>query len=92
MDGRLALQRKLKGQKETVFFIDIATGKNTELNEDIIRMETKVVSKGAEAPALGSQSKFLRDVDAWLERSHAIISPFFSTFVLPPLMKKFKAN
>jgi hypothetical protein len=87
-NGRLVVGRHLKGRKQSQFLLDISTGKRDGA-EDIIRLETKVVTEGAGVPELKSHPKFIRDVDDWAEFAHGITSPFFKDFVAPEIMQQF---
>jgi uncharacterized protein (TIGR04255 family) len=87
-NGRLLVGRQLKGWKQSQFLVDISTGKRDGA-EDIVRLETKVVTEGAWVPTLKSHPKFIRDVDNWAEFAHSITSPFFKDFVAPEVMQQF---
>jgi uncharacterized protein (TIGR04255 family) len=90
-DGRIIVRRNLKEWKNSSFIMDFASGKNTETNEDIARLETKVVCGGAGVPKFTkSHPKFIREVMNWLQFARGITSPFFKQFMRPELMAKFQ--
>jgi hypothetical protein len=90
-DGRLVFRRNLKDWKASAFIVDFGSGKNSETGENIARLETKVICREAGVPKFAkSHSKFISDVNNWLEFAHGITSPFFKDFVLPDVMSKFE--
>lgn len=90
-NGRFLIQRSLRQRKDSLFTVDLATGKK-EGAETIVRLETKVKTEGAGVPALKSAAKFLSDVEDWLEFAHGITSPFFKDFVVADVMQKFQGD
>jgi hypothetical protein len=89
--GRFHFQSELKGRANSVISFDIGSGKHLETKEDIIRMETKVVSTANGVPRLKSQAGFVKDVGIWLEFAHGLTSPLFKELIGPTAMAKFKA-
>jgi len=89
--GRFAFQRKLKGWANSIFSLDFGSGQK-ETKESIVRLETKIITKGDGVARLQTPLKFLREIDDWLEFAHGITSPFFKDFILPPVMQKFEGN
>jgi len=87
-DGRLLIQRKLVGWTESLFSMDLGSGKSG--TTDIVRMETKIVCRGDGVPKLSTKSAFLNKVDSWLEFAHGVASPYFREFVTDAVMAKFK--
>jgi uncharacterized protein (TIGR04255 family) len=88
--GRFVFQGNLKLRKDSIFVVDMATGRNNVRNDDIIRLESKVVSKDGGVPKLRNASQFITEVGKWLEFAHGITSPFFRSFVSPAIMAKFE--
>ncbi|HEX4301471.1 MAG TPA: TIGR04255 family protein [Rhizomicrobium sp.] len=91
-EGRFFFQRDLKAMKDTTFVLDVASAKNNETNEGVVRMESKVISLRNDVPKLGPPAKFINDLGRWLETAHNVLSPFFKQFILPDVMKKFAAK
>jgi hypothetical protein len=91
-DGRFLFRDELKGWKTSKFLLDIASGRQNETNEQIVRMETKVICEGEGVPELKSSPKFIKDVANWLEFAHGITSPFFKDLITPSLMTKFEGK
>jgi uncharacterized protein (TIGR04255 family) len=89
-DGRLVLHRALRQREDTLLLLDIGTGKNVELGEDIVRMETKVLSRNAGVPPYREAGQFIKALDDWLEFAHNVTSPFFKQFIRPEIMAKFQ--
>ena len=48
--GRFGFRATLAGRKQSQLQIELASGKNEETGEDLVRMETKVVSLGSDVP------------------------------------------
>jgi uncharacterized protein (TIGR04255 family) len=88
--GRMLFQRNVRGRKDTIFAIDIASGHNTDTKQDVIQLFSRVTTTGAGVPRLKTHGRFIRDVGDWLEQAHNLTSPFFKEFVLPGVMEKFK--
>lgn len=88
--GRISLHASTKKWKETQFIFDLASGSRGG-TEDIVRLETKVVTQAAGVPKMQA-SKFLKDLDRWLEFAHGLTSPFFEQFVTDTVMSKFKGT
>jgi uncharacterized protein (TIGR04255 family) len=90
--GRFSFARGLRERKDSVFSVDLATGRNNDTKEDVIRMESKVTSSGRGVPVLNTDRAFIAQMGKWLEYSHGITSPFFKDFILPDVMKKFRGK
>jgi hypothetical protein len=88
--GRVGLQAGVKKWKDTQFMFDLGSGTRGGA-EDIVRLETKVVTQATGVPKM-QRSNFLKELDRWLEFSHGLISPFFSEFVTDAVMSKFKSS
>jgi len=88
--GRLFLHASIKKWKDTQFIFDLASGSRGG-TEDVVRLETKVVTQAAGVPKM-QPSKFLKDLDRWLEFAHGLTSPFFEQFVTDTVMRKFKGT
>jgi hypothetical protein len=86
--GRIVLHALVKKWKDTQFILDLGSGSRGGA-EDIVRLETKVVTQAAGVPKM-QPSKFLKDLDRWLEFAHGLTSPFFKKFVTDNVMSKFK--
>lgn len=85
--GRLLLQRELKGWKSSQFISDIGSAQRG--NEKIIRLETKVVTTGDGVPTLTAEKSFQNQVEEWLEFAHGLTSPYFKEVVSDKAMDKF---
>jgi hypothetical protein len=68
----------------------LASAKNKETDEDVIRLESKVICPSEGVPAFNTKSQSLKQLDLWLEFSHWVLSPFFKSVVLPEVMEKFE--
>lgn len=90
--GRFLFQCPLKDRRDTMFSIDLGSGKNNTTKEDIVRMETKVYGNELDFPNVKSQSKFVGEIEAWLEFAHDVTSPFFKELILPNVMAKFQGK
>lgn len=90
-DGRFAIQQPLKRKEDSLFLMDIGSGKNTETNENIVRLETKVLTKGAGVPRYRQVAPFIKALDDWVVFAHNLLSPFFEQFVRPDIMARFKS-
>jgi hypothetical protein len=88
--GRVVLHAPMKKWKDTRFIFDLGSGSRGGA-EDIVRLETKVVTEAAGVPKT-QHSKFLKDLDRWLEFAHGLTSPFFTQFVTDTVMSKFKRD
>jgi hypothetical protein len=88
--GRLAFQRNLKGWADSQVVLDMGSGKLLDSGEDIVRMETKVVTKQKGVPHLATPGRFISDVEKWCEFAHGITSPLFKQFIKPEVMEKFE--
>ncbi len=89
-DGRFAVQQALKGREDSLFLMDLGSGKNVDSGENIVRLETKVVTRSAGIPRFRQSAPFIRALDLWLDFAHKILSPFFEQFIRPDVMAKFK--
>jgi hypothetical protein len=89
-DGRFAIQRPLKQREDSLFFMDIGSGKYVESGDEIIRMETKVITRGEGMPKYKHHGQFIKPLDVWLEFAHNVLSPFFRQFIRPDVMEKFE--
>ena len=87
--GRFLFQRPLKGRKETFFSVDIASGRNNDTKQDVVRMETKIISRGNDVPSLKKPRTFLSGIEDWAQSAHDVTSPFFKALISPEVMKKF---
>jgi uncharacterized protein (TIGR04255 family) len=88
--GRFVFHADLKNRKGSEFSLDLASGKNKETKEDIVRMETKVFSKSSGVPVLKTHSKFLKEVGEWLEFAHGITSPLFKELISPDVLRNYR--
>jgi uncharacterized protein (TIGR04255 family) len=86
--GRVLLETRAKNWKASQFIVDFGSGRRNE--EDIIRLETKVVTSADGAPKLRTHRSFLSEVAKWLEFAHGITSPFFKDLVKASVMQKFQ--
>ena len=91
-DGRFALQRPLKAWKGSHVSLDIGSGKSSISGEDIVRMETRIITKNPGVPANTQPDRFIKALDGWLEFAHDFTSPFFKQLILPSVMSKFEAS
>lgn len=87
--GRFVFNRDLKKWKGSKFVLDLTSARHNETQQDVVKMETKVISQGHGVPTLSTPAKFIGEVDRWLEFAHDTLSPFFKGFVDSALMKKF---
>jgi uncharacterized protein (TIGR04255 family) len=88
-NGRFAFHGDLKGWENSKIIFDLAAGRNEQTKEDVVRMETKIISTDAGVPKAKKKVSFFRSVDNWLEFAHGITSPLFKELVLPEAMQKF---
>jgi uncharacterized protein (TIGR04255 family) len=79
--GRFAYRARLAGRRQSELLFDLGTGKNTDTGEELVRMETKVISLGPDVPALGKSSKAIGAIGSWLEMAHGITSPLFAQLI-----------
>jgi uncharacterized protein (TIGR04255 family) len=86
--GRFVFHAKVRARKGTEFVLDLGSGRNNDTKEDIVRMETRVLSKGAGVPALNA--KFLQNVGRWLEMAHGITSPLFKELISADVLKNYR--
>jgi len=86
--GRFVFHSKLKSKKASEFFLDLGSAQRPDTKDDLVRMETKVVSKGADVPVMGS--KFLKQVDSWLEMAHGITSPLFKELISADVLRNYR--
>jgi uncharacterized protein (TIGR04255 family) len=89
-DGRFVFQRPLRHRENSLLELDIGSGKNAESGEDLVRMETKILSRDAGVPPYKQAGHFIKALDDWLEFAHDITSPFFKQFIRPETMAKFE--
>jgi len=90
LSGRLLWQAPVRGQKNTIFSFDIGSG--TKNKEEIVRLQTKVLTTGDSVPKPNGHAPFIRDIARWLDMAHDVTSPFFKAFVTDNIMKKFSAE
>jgi len=88
-EGRFIFRRSLKGLKNNIFDVDVASAKKNDTRDDVVQMTSRVFCDGAGVPKFTSAKKFVSDVGDWLEFAHGITSPFFRQFILPDIMTKF---
>jgi uncharacterized protein (TIGR04255 family) len=88
--GRLFLQRNVRGEKETIFTMDLASAHRTETKQNIIQLISRVLTVGVGIPRRKSSDAFIKDVSEWLEMAHGLTSPFFKEFISPSILEKFK--
>lgn len=88
--GRTVFQFDVKGMKDSVFSLDLASG-NRE-NKKILRLESKIVVQGGAVlkAKTSHRDSFVRQLTAWLDQSHSVLSPFFKALVKPTVMEKFQ--
>lgn len=91
-DGRLLFRRHLKGRKDTIFDLDIASASLNTTGEDVVQMTSRITSTNGDVPSFSTPKKLLSAVSAWLEDAHDITHPFFEAFILPSIMKKFEGK
>jgi hypothetical protein len=84
--GRVVLETVAKAWKSSKLILDIASGQRNA-TDDVVRLETKVVTQGPGVPKLKS---LLKDLNSWLNFAHGLTSPFFKEFVTSKVMQKFK--
>jgi uncharacterized protein (TIGR04255 family) len=87
--GRFALQRALRGKKDTNFSIDIVPGQTTDTKKNVIQLTSKVMSTGVGVPVVTNTRAFLVQLGRWLEFAHSVTSPFFKEFILADVKRKF---
>ena len=90
VDGRFAIQQHLKEREDSLFLMDLGSGKNTETGDNIVRLETKVLTGSSGVPRYRQNAQFIKALDAWLVFAHNILSPFFGQFIRSDVMAKFK--
>ena len=89
IQGRIALQRKLKGWPSSTFVTEIASATNAQTSRSVFQLLSKVVTEEPGVPALGPS--FRRRVAEWLDFAHSLTSPFFKSFIKGTLMSQFEA-
>jgi hypothetical protein len=87
LSGRILFSASLRGNRDTTLFIDLGDAKRD--TEQIMRLESKVISTARGAPAYRTTVAFIKAMETWLENAHKLTSPFFRTFVKPDIMQKF---
>jgi uncharacterized protein (TIGR04255 family) len=87
--GRLNFRTKLKRRKDSVLIIDFGSATNPN-KEDMLRLETKVVSVDSGVPNAASADGFLRELGKWLEFAHGVTSPLFQELITDAVMAKFR--
>ena len=87
LSGRFVCRVPVRGQKATLFSVDLASASRKK--DDIVRLESKVVSIGEGVPSAKAHPPFLKALDRWLEDAHNVTSPFFQKFVTEKLMSRF---
>jgi uncharacterized protein (TIGR04255 family) len=90
--GRIIFQDALKGRRDSEIIFDLGSGRQNETNKEIVRLETKVVTRLSGVPKLKSTGNFVSEVGQWLEFAHDMTSPFFKDFIKPDIMKRFEAK
>jgi len=90
--GRFQFGRTLRGWDNTRFTLDLISGVRETDKLAVVRMETMVVSKETGVPVLKGATRFLGQLEKWLDFAHGVTSPFFKQFILPEVMKKFKGS
>jgi uncharacterized protein (TIGR04255 family) len=90
--GRFNFQSELKDRKSSHLLFEVGSGKNLVSDEDIIRMETKIVSKADGVPSFENAASFVKDVGIWLEFAHGITSPLFKQVIIGDVMAKFEGQ
>lgn len=85
--GRLVVQKTLKQHKGTTMVLDVGSGKRAA--EDIIRMETKVVTLGEGIPNVTTPVRMIRELGDWLEVAHNVLSPTFRQLVRKEVLAKY---
>jgi len=90
LGGRIRLEATLSTPKESLFFVDYATGERD--GQNILRLESKVSTPRGPGgfPPVRRQQEFLKKVAGWLESAHETTSPFFRSFVKAELMEHFR--
>ncbi len=86
--ARLNLQFPIKELKDSIFLMDYGSGSRGD--EAIVRLESKVISKGRGIPSIRNRDKFTKDLGEWLDQARGLTSPFFKMFVKQEVLEKFK--
>jgi uncharacterized protein (TIGR04255 family) len=86
-NGRFLIQRPLRKWKSSIFGYDVGSGRRE--SEEVLRLETKVVTTSSGVPRLRKTAAFISQLDEWLEFAHGVTSPFFKGFITEDVMKKF---
>ncbi len=85
---RVQFNTDVKGMANTVFAVDIGTGKKGDI--PVIRLESKVITQAGRVIPVGQSAIFSTKLRTWLEKAHGITSPFFKDFVKQDVFEKFK--
>jgi uncharacterized protein (TIGR04255 family) len=88
--GRFHFRARLAGRKRSELQVELDSGKNAETGEDLVRMETKVLSLEPDVPTLADNSKAFRAIDSWLEMAHDITSPLFKQLIKRETLAKYR--
>lgn len=88
--GRFLFQRSLRGKKESLFRVELASAQSSATKENIVQLESKVTTAGVGVPVFRNTRSFVAEISKWLEFAHGVTSPFFKGFILPDVMTKFK--
>jgi hypothetical protein len=89
--GRMILQMDLKERKGSKLVLDLGSAQNNlTKEEDIVRLETKVLTAGDGVPQYKTRSKFISDVVEWLDFAHDIHSPLFKELISAEVLKNFR--
>lgn len=87
--AHVMLSFPMKEDSDTNFAFEITTGKYQDV--PTVVLVSKVVTQAASIPIDGRRGP-IKFVDAWLEKAHAVTSPFFREFVSDKLMAEFGAR
>lgn len=86
--GRVVYVFPIRNMKNSTLSFDFGSGKKDE--NPTFRLDTKVVTKGEPIFSTARADVFIRKLGSWLESAHNFTSPFFTSFVRPDVLEKFK--
>lgn len=86
--GRVVLEFPVKGMKDTNFEFTLGNAKAKGVSSFIL--QSKVVTKSDKIAMGNTEASRLKYISEWLEKAHAVTSPFFKEFVNEELMGQFK--
>lgn len=86
--GSVVYSFRIKGMKNTIFQFQIGSAKRGDV--EIVRLESKVISKNLKLSATPTPKNFSKKLEKWLDDARGLTSPFFESFIRDEVKEKFK--